>query len=100
MFSLKQHLQRVEYKQEHSLLFDSLHGHTMIVSACMFLKKHEQASKFLIILKPVIRQVPWEGEAFSIMKGKSVFQQREKLVLQSMGYSHDTRAVLSHSPSE
>lgn len=64
----------------------------MIVSACMFLKKHEQASEFLIILKPVIWQIPWEGEAFSITKGKSV------LVLHSMGYSHDRKAGFSQSP--
>lgn len=32
MFFLKQNLQRVKYKQEHSLLCDSLYGHTMSFS--------------------------------------------------------------------
>lgn len=59
------------------MLCDSLYGHTMIVSACMFLKKQEQASEFLIILKPVIWQVPWEGEAFSIIKGNRFSVERE-----------------------
>lgn len=39
MLFLKQKLQRVKQKQWHSLLCDSLHGHTMIVSPCVFLKK-------------------------------------------------------------
>lgn len=33
----------------------------------------------LSILKPVIWQVPRGGETFDIMKGKAVFQLREKL---------------------
>lgn len=50
----------------------------MLVSDCMFLKKHEQVLIFLSISKPVIWQVP-RGGAFDIMKGKAVFQLREKL---------------------
>lgn len=51
----------------------------MLVSACMFLKKREQVLIFLSVLKPVIWQVPRGSETFAIMKGKAVFQLREKL---------------------